>query len=201
MVSTIEPQQADWPDFVALYPVHRSAAGELESFMTPRTACWLWVAASDLADEWHDLALFAADGFSDLDLSDLPPIARLHAEPVWLDRFAGCFTTIARRLATADCWPLPRCTGDELAVHLIIRYLKDLLPTDELALPDDFEEYPHVEEIDDDLELVREILVEDTDVLLLYNKALDGIEHEQNQLRLVNLHPTKWFLTFPNCEE
>lgn len=58
---------------------------------------------------------------------------------------------------------------------------------------------------DHDFELMRDVLLRDLDVLLLFDMRLDGIEdHSSEVARLegtTNLHPAQWFLPFDDVEE
>lgn len=134
---------------------------------------------------------------------DLPPVVQRLADRAWLDRFINCFDALAERLASADFEDTgpASCTGDEMALHLVIRLAEDLVadgvldPAGEPASP-----LPVVDEDDPDFNLARDALFADHDVLALFQPALDGIEDPGNDLnrrfRMANLHPTQWFIPF-----
>jgi hypothetical protein len=177
------------PDFVSCFPVQGD-------WLPPRMACALWIVAGVLADLWRE----------DLDdptllLDELPLVARPVADRAWLERFVGCFEDLHRRIGggVADSVSLPRCTGDEMALHVVIAtaeaHVADgLLDEDALwsSLP--------VSDRDSDFELAREYLLQDHDVLHLFDPALDGIEADDDpdlsSLRTANLHPRDWFKPF-----
>ena len=57
---------------------------------------------------------------------------------------------------------------------------------------------------DDDVGLHRDALLDDHDVALLFDPALDGVENDKliaRQLNTVHLHPTEWFLPFAPGED
>jgi hypothetical protein len=178
---------SDVPDFRSIY---------CDSSLSPRMAARLWAVAEILYDDFHL-------GLADDIVSQLPPIARLHADERFVTAFASRFAVIAKRLAEGlDCleW-IATCTADEMAVHLILAHAEDLSITSEPAwietLPG---RDPDEDEDEDDFDLLVDLLFQDTDVLMLYNPALDGIEDPDSpigqQLGIANLHPNDWFKQF-----
>jgi len=181
----------DAPDFAALY-------GEGDSALSPRMAWRLWTTAIALADTYRD------DDMWDLLRAELPPVAQRLADHVWMERFVSCFEALAARLAKGgfESSQLASCTGEEMALHFVIDLAESetkdgVIPTN-VSLPEDAER-------DDDFEWIGEALFRDYDVLLLFNVSLDGIEDDQSELnqqyRLANLHPQKWFLPFADQVE
>jgi hypothetical protein len=174
------------PDFASLYS---------ESELTPRSAAKLWFAATSL----H---AFFADGLGDEIIAELPPLARRHADERFVSAFAYRFAIIGKRIASGLPWleSIATCTADEMAVHLILPMVDDF---DELADPTWIEQFPAHED-DDQIECLDDLLLQDTDVLMLYNPALDGIEDSDSpvnqQLGVANLHPKDWFKPFANVE-
>jgi hypothetical protein len=107
VAGTARPEE---PDFAALYDTEESAS--------PRMAAVLWATARMLAD------LYSDDEMWD-DLRDqLPKLAQRLADDVWMKRFVHCFEAIATRLAAGhpDAVRLAICTGEEMALHLIIDF-------------------------------------------------------------------------------
>lgn len=85
-------------------------------------------------------------------------------------------------------------------MHLILSTVDDF---DEFADPTWIEQIPSHED-DDQIEWLDDLLLQDTDVLMLYSPALDGIEDSDSpinqQLGIANLHPDDWFKPFANVE-
>jgi hypothetical protein len=184
---TVDPF-AGSPNFATLY------AGA-NSPLSARMASQLWTTAIYFADTYAD------PDVTDLLKRELPPIARLMADDVWMERFVACFEALATRLARGRfaSSQLASCTGEELALHLVIDSAEagvsdDVIPMDD-SLPADPER-------DRDFEWAREVLFRDHDVLLLFNPSLDGIEDNDSDLSqrhmFANLHPQRWFLPFPD---
>lgn len=187
-------EEATTPDFAALY----EPVGPEGWMVTPRMAYWLWSTALFLADTWRENAN-DPEAVADL----LPSVARPHARGEWYERFGRCFDDLAERIATGEANDerLAKCTGDELALHLVIEHAEAHLNDGVIglhiaaaqALPDHGDD-------DSDFDAMRDVLFEDHDVLMLYNPALDGIEDPtsglSDQTRTTNLHPRDWFEPF-----
>ena len=172
----------DLPPFSRLYNCRTSP-------ITPRMAFYLWQSAELERQVWVD----------DPDISSLPVVARTHATAEWINRFVECFTTVIARLATAAIADegLPRCTGEEVALHLTIDAAQDFVHDRVLMLPPDFDKrIPACGNRDTDFDDARELLFADHDVLHLWDPALDGIENDAEHHRFVNIHPRDWFLPF-----
>lgn len=173
------------PDFALLYG---------RSSVTPRIAARLWAAAELLYDEFHR-------GFAEDVIADLPPIAQLHADERFITAFASRFAVISKRIAEGDgnCESIATCTADEMAVHLIIAQAEVVL-----IEPDWIEQLPDAsddqDEDDESLDWLLDVLLQDTDVLMLYNPALDGIEDPESPVAqragIGYLHPKDWFKPF-----
>ena len=182
------------PDFADLYRM--LAPSELP--MTPRMAYWLWSTAISMADTWRDNTKHP-EPLHEL----LPPIARAVARGPWLDRFIDCFDAIAGKLATAeiDTDGIASCTGEEMALHLVIDLAEAHLADGILDV-----DLPGVAELpdhgprDEDFESMRTELFKDNDVLMLFDPLMDGIEDPEDEIgqleRVVNLHPNDWFTPF-----
>jgi hypothetical protein len=173
------------PDFAGLY------AGE--ETLSPRLAATLWKSALMLAD------LYSDDDMLDDLCEQLPRVVQHLADRVWMERFVECFAAIAAALARGhpDSARLASCTGEEMALHLVIDFAESA--TDEQALEVD-ERLPVYAEVDNDFDWARDILFRDHDVLLLFDESVDGVEDPESEAskhyRFANLHPSRWFLPF-----
>jgi hypothetical protein len=85
------------------------------------------------------------------------------------------------------------CTAEELALHEIIDLAEAHL-IDDIVSPAAICHLPDHGERDEDFYWVRAVLFEDHDVLMLYNRALDGIEYDIDGTE--SLHPSAWFEPF-----
>lgn len=175
-------------------------AGEGEA-LTARTAAVLRLALQELGTRaWQEATALGdeplprtAEGV----FGSLPPIT-LHQNNAWRRQMARTFHDLAADLATAD-WVQPRCTGEEMALHLALAHA-DQLTRDRphhinehvTDLPEDRHDY--------DWATCSSILFEDHDVLILFDTALDGIEDPDNdinqRLGMINLTPADWFTPF-----
>lgn len=182
------------PKFADLYqpgPDNRFA-------MTPRMAYWLWSTSIFLSDTWRD----ARDDPALL-LDFLPPIARPSAHGDWFDSFVDCFEQLAARLGTGEGvqGSLALCTGEELALHLVIDLAETYL-ADGIIGPDIDEAaaLPDHASADDDFDAMRERLFTDHDVLMLFDMSFDGVDDPDSEIaqiqRHANLNPRDWFKPF-----
>jgi len=177
---------SDVPDFVSLYS---------DSELTPRSAAKVWLIAELIYDDFHQ-------GFGEEILSTLPPLARLHADERFESAFASRFAIVAKRVGEGLPWleSIATCTADEMVVHIILSMIDDI---DGMADPGWIERIPAHED-DDQIDWLEDLLLHDTDVLMLYNPALDGIEDPDSpinqHLGCAHLHPNDWFKPFANCE-
>jgi hypothetical protein len=174
---------SDLPDFATLYD---------GSFLSPRMAARLWSVAEIIYDD--ALAGAAADL-----MAQLPPIAQLHADQMFTSAFISRFAVIAKRIAHGLTYleAIATCTADEMAVHVIITYAEQVYNGRDPQWINDLPARPDEDYAFDSL---PELLLQDDDVLMLYNPALDGIEdagEEYSECRFVNLHPNEWFDEFP----
>lgn len=172
--------------FAAMY-------GGADSLLSPRLAWSLWAAAVMLADAYAD------EDSWDLLKDALPPLAQRAADGAWMARFVLTFDAIASGLARGRPDPsrLAACTGEEMALHLVIDQA-DSLSNDGASSPP--ESLPEDAERDGDFERARDVVFRDHDVLLLFDPAFDGLDDPESELqerfRFANLHPRRWFLPF-----
>jgi hypothetical protein len=165
--------------------------------LSPRVAWTLFVTAGTLADIYGD------ESGWDLLEEELPPLAHQHADETWMARLAQCFGAIAARLATGRVavHQLTRCTGEEMALHIVIDHAESAIRDGMLSPPASL---PQDGARDTDFDSVRDLLFRDHDVLLLFDPSLDGLDDPESELhqrfRFANLHPDQWFLVFADSE-
>lgn len=187
----VEDRFADITNFVEMY-------GGPDSPLSPRLAWGIWTTAVRLADEYQD-----EDAWHLL-RDELPRLAQDAADSAWMARFVLGFDAIAARLTQGrrDLSRIASCTGDEMALHLVIDEAECSLAEGLLSAPDLL---PEDAERDDDFEWARDVLFRDHDVLLLFDPALDGVDDPASELdqrfRFANLHPGRWFLPFADHVE
>jgi hypothetical protein len=173
------------PDFTALYEASFRDGG----FVTPRMACVLWLAALFQADAWR------AEADDKFIAFHLPVVARPYARGRWLEEFIAGFGRLAVRLAhgEGDGGQLARCTGEKLALLDVIDLAEALVHRD-LIDNNSLASWPEYGVDDQDFDLMRDVLFDSHDVLMLFDPALDGIEGEPGH-GSANLHPLDWFKT------
>jgi TPR repeat protein len=95
--------------------------------------------------------------------------------------------------------PRPRCTGEEMALHLALEHAA-AITVDSPDLAEDFAEGLPEQPDDYDWFACKDLLFEDHDVLMLYEPWMEGIDHPHNhvnqQFGMVNLRPADWFKPF-----
>lgn len=176
--------------------------------LTPRTADILYTALENLSDE----------AYNDVDERADEPVEANEAGN-W--SFFGRFPRVTwgmdaewRRQASRACedlsddlaagkWPHPRCTAEEMALHLAIRDAPGYLEMCQEAEEDHHEALPSHPD-DYDWGMCSEVLFQDHDVLMLFNPGLDGIEDPGDDLNrdsgMGDLRATAWFTFFNNLE-
>lgn len=206
----------DFPDFAKLFPV-RTCTCDVENDescdvceqwqLTPRTADLLHGALSLLADEAHDeVETHGSTPVTGPSVSryvfDRLPRLTWNMSAEWRRRFAHACEDLAADLDRGD-WPIPRCTAEELALHLAI---KDGPAGLEMAEDSEDERHFALPEHDDDYdwEMCADCLFQDGDVLMLFDDDLDGIEDPGNPLNrqagIGDLRADNWFAWFNNVE-
>ncbi len=162
------------------------------SALSTRMAWNLWATARSLADVYADEATW------DLLEAELPPLAQRLTDRAWMARFVRCFDAIAARLGKGkpDLRQLASCTGEEMALHLVIDQAETWSNQGMLATPESLAS----DADDEDFDWARDVLFRDHDVLLLFDASLDGLEDPESELherfRFANLHPNRWFVPF-----
>jgi hypothetical protein len=195
------------PDFAALFPVCRCGKDSCPSCagfqLTPRTAAVLYAAAQVLADGAYDDV--DAHGDEPVDgsgwmLLDRLPRLTWGQDAVWRRQTARAFDDLAADLA-AGAYPRPTCPGEEMALHLVLADAPDLADPDAPGRPPELDHLPaHPDDFD--WEQASETLLQDLDVLSLFDAAVDGIEDPDSDLNRVrgigDYRPAAWFRTFTN---
>jgi hypothetical protein len=167
--------------------------------MSPRFAYMLWSNSEFLADTFVLGQMYE---------DELPPavlryLGRLDSigQAAWLARFSASFVYFAD-CAALGVVPYPRCTGEEMALHILLSCVGgDIEDLDELyGDNEDFAALPEAtRDLADSLRTAGDSWFEDEDVLMLFNDALDGIEGDEGiteVMGLANLQPASWFLPF-----
>ncbi len=198
------------PDFAALFPLCRCGADDCEDCsgfqMTPRSAAILWAVAHLHADfAYDDVQHYGDAPVSDRDdgwaaFADYPWIT-WGQDAVWRRQAARAFDDLAADLAAGQL-PLATCPGEEMATHLMLRAAQGAavdgwgVPPEKLNLLP-----PHADDFDWDLAV--DVLLQDEDILHLFDEQLDGIEDpesEENQrFRIGDYRPESWFKPFQNA--
>lgn len=134
-----------------------------------------------------------ADGL----FGSLPPVTRCQ-DSTWRKQMARAFDDLAADLSSGTEVE-PRCTGEEMALHLGIARAEALTKNRPRFLREHLADLPEHRR-DFDWDACSDELFEDHDVLMLFDPALDGVEDSSspvNQaLGMVNLAPLDWFTPF-----
>jgi len=198
----------DEPDFAILFPLCHCGADECDACsgyqLTPRTAAALWAMAQIHADfAYDDVHHHGDDPVTDdsawAAFSEYPRITWTQ-DAVWRRQAARAFDDLTADLAAGHL-PTPTCPGEEMALHLMLRSAQAAIadgwgPTPDLlaALPEDDGDY--------DWDLALEMLLQDDDILDLFDQQMDGIEDPESdanrQAGMGDYRPAAWFRTFSN---
>jgi hypothetical protein len=208
------------PGFAALFPVrscgldHASEAEEDDCEicgdwqLTPRTADMLRTALANLADEAHDDADEHGDepvpgkNANDWYFFDRLPQITWGMGAEWRRQVGHACEDLVRDLAAGE-WPQPRCTAEEMVLHLAIDDAPGYLEMWQEDKDERHEALPAHRD-DYDWDTCSELLFEDHDVLMLYDASLDGFEGPGGDLNQMNgvgdLRPAAWFKFFTHLE-
>lgn len=188
------------PDVAALFP-----ADDEHSVLTPRSALALWAMLTTLADYGYDDVEEHGDDPVDPDgdwmLFDRYPRVTWRQDAVWRRQAGRAFDDLAEDLAQGR-EPLPRCPGEEMALHVALRQLPAAVD-DHWWGPDLFDGLP---EADGDLDVHAMLsgLFQDHDILALFDATLDGIEDPDDPANagtgMGDYRPQAWFRTFDGSE-
>lgn len=189
------------PDYAALFPLD----GEPEDGwrLSPRTVAVLDYTLQTLADDaYNDAEQYGDDPVDDeaLIFGRLPRVS-WGQDLQWRRQFARAFDDLASDIASGH-WPTPRCTAEELALNLAITDAPAAFDLPDVVDPflNGLPEHPD----DFDWAVCGDVLFQDSDVLMLYNPANDGIEDPDSdinrELGAGDLRPSAWFKPFQDAE-
>jgi hypothetical protein len=201
------------PDFATLFALNPQLCAlhedceheqECEYQVSPRLAHMIYTNAEINAD------YFVASQEEFLD--SLPPLVERFlsglddlGRDAWWKRFCASFLWIADCIAVGQI-PRPRCTGEEMALHVVLLATGGEVQDEFEAYDDDenFHSLPGNVPADEDIEWISEVWFEDHDVLMLFDPQLDGIESIDDEtnavLGIANLHPKDWFIPFRRAD-
>lgn len=191
------------PDFGSLFPLCSCGQPGCDRCsgwqLTPRTAMALWDRLESLAEFGYDDVAAHGDGPVSAEtawqLFDRYPRLTWRQDAVWRRQCARSCDDLAADLA-AGRWPLPRCTAEEVVLHLA---LEDAEALGEWGAPGTDPPLPEHED-DLDYDTALDALFQDHDVLALFQARLDGIEDPSNdvnrELGMGDHRPAAWFEPF-----
>jgi hypothetical protein len=203
-------QVGSTPDFARLFVVCHCGDEDCEQCggyqLTPRAAAVLHHAAAYLADlAYEDVLDHGDDAVTDEPVwrvFDRYPIITYRQNAVWRRQSARAYDDLAVDLA-AGVWPEPRCHAEAMALRLIVQDVVELSadlpePVSEIVMR--LPRHPN----DDDWEGIYEGLVQDTDISMLFDPTLDGIDHPDDvvnqDMRMGDYRPPAWFDWYNNAE-
>jgi hypothetical protein len=193
-----------------------STCGSLAEVLTPQAASLLAFAADQVAEQgWHDVFCYGDrvverpadeddDGFEDSFLMDLPPLCDGQSA-AWRLAMVRAVENLAGDLRAGRA-PIPTCTAEELAFHLVLReaevvldYLEDDDYAHGLGLPSAREFSVRHRTF----ERWRDHFLQDEDVLMHYDESLQHVATDPDppaslQLGTGDLRPRAWFAPFGN---
>lgn len=195
------------PDFGALFSCctcGKDSCDRCSGFQfTPRTAAVLWAALQILADAaYNDVEAHGDDPVADeraWQIFGEYPRITYRQDAVWRRQAARSFDDLAADLE-AGHRPLPRCPAEEMALHLALDEAPDL-PGDEDPIAQLVDRLPR-HPADFAWDMCGDRFVQDTDILRLFDDALDGMEDPDDpinrELGIGDYRPSAWFRTFLN---
>ncbi|MEV6527660.1 hypothetical protein AB0M43_37630 [Longispora sp. NPDC051575] len=191
------------PNFALQFP---DVPGKSGWQLTLRTADVLHTALCTLADgAYNDIEAFGGAPVVEADdwevLGRLPRLA-WNMDSGWRRRFARAADDLAADLESGT-WPRPRCSGEELMLHLALADAPDLF-ADMIDGTDGHEALP-ARRGDYDWAKCSEVLFEDSDVMMFFDPGLDGFEDPLDKVNrdhgIGDLRPVRWFDPFAGIEE
>jgi hypothetical protein len=198
------------PDFAALFPVchcGRETCDRCGGFqLTPRTVASLWVTGRLSGEQAYEDVLQRGDepvgDDGDWMLFDQYPRITWRQDAVWRRQAARAFDDLVEDIE-AGAWPRPRCPGEEMALHLMLRYAEAAADDPDFGLDGMLE---HLPTHHDDLawDLATETLFPDQDIQWIFDPAHDGAEDPENTLNrdlaIGDYRPPAWFTAFDDAE-
>ncbi|MFD3761978.1 hypothetical protein [Streptomyces sp. NPDC058622] len=180
---------------------------DYEDALTPRTAAVLGLAGEELsALAWQEVTALGDEplphGAGGV-FGQLPPIT-LRRDGQWRRQMARAFDDLTGDLRdSAQAGVEPRCTGEEMALRLMIERARSITANRPNAVRDLVADLPQ-SNCDYDWEGCSDFLFEDHDVLMLFDAKLDGMEDPNSEvhqaLGMVNLAANEWFEPFRTDE-
>jgi hypothetical protein len=184
------------PDFNVVFAPQPGSPCRTRELLTPRNAAHLWVAATELADILDAQLTHATQPIllSHSDWDRLPWVAT-GARMEWCGRFIDAIFDLADDVASGHC-PVPRCTGEEMALRLILEdiadpgnpYLTDLTEIACDGLP--------ISDWDGNWDVVATELFPDARVRSLISDNFGGIDDDYDlvaETGIVRLAVERWF--------
>lgn len=137
-------------------------------------------------------AILIDEGFADpTTMNDfLPPRYEHLYDAGFLRRFLVCLLMVHHKLKDPR-WYRLACVGEELALSAAIQQAKAVLELAEKSIDDEA------------FRVFQDSAFKDLDFEWLYEQALDGVESDPElgeQMRIMHLHPTEWFMPFDEDE-
>jgi hypothetical protein len=166
----------------------------------------LWAVAQLHADfaytdvqQYGDAPVSESDG-GWVAFADYPRIT-WRQDAVWRRQAARAFDDLAEDLAGGNL-PSPTCPGEEMAMHLMLRSAQGAAADGWGTPPESLAQMP--EHSDDyDWDLAGDVLLQDEDILQLFDEQLDGIEDPQSEENqkygIGDYRPEAWFRPFENA--
>ncbi|HVV74609.1 MAG TPA: hypothetical protein VHC43_01130 [Mycobacteriales bacterium] len=185
------------PDFDVVWSArHRASCGSCQ-VMTPRNAAHLWVAATQLADTLdaeRDFIYTPVRG----EWCRLPWVVAICVTEEWYGRFVDTVLDLADDVAAGRC-PVPRCTGEEMALHLIFEDIAEPRDSDLSDLVAIACDGLPISEWDRNWEVLAAYLFPNPRVRALLADNFGGIDDDLElvaETGIVRLAPERWFHVF-----
>jgi hypothetical protein len=196
------------PDFAQLFPLCHCGQDACDKCgdaqLSPRTAAALWATAEIHADQGYDDVQEHGDDpvtrRGTWALFNQYPRLTWQQNAVWRRQAARAFDDLAGDLASGK-WPQPTCPAEEMALHLVLREAEAAVSEGWDTMTTTFADLPaHTDDFA--WPVLSEVLLQDYDILHLFEDELDGIEDpdsEDNRATSIgDYRPGAWFDTFQN---
>jgi hypothetical protein len=195
------------PDFGVLFPVCRCGEGSCERCgwqLTPRTAMMLHLVGNDLADSaFDDIVEHGDDPLVDEHewaLFSRYPRITWRQDAVWRRQAARSIDDLVADLE-AGSWPTPTCAAEEMALHLMLEDAPTALADDWADTAGQLDRLPDHPD-DYEWQMLTEMLLQDIDILSLFDAQLDGFEDPDSEINrqfgVGDYRPAAWFAPFAN---
>lgn len=200
--------EGEAPDFAELFPIctcGQDACERCGGFqLTPRTAASLCAAGQLAADEAYEDVVQRGDEPVDTDgewlVFDEYPRITWRQDAVWRRQAARSFDDLVGDIEAGE-WPRPHCPGEEMALHLMLRYAEAAVDGGWASADGSLEHLPAHSD-DFGWTLVTDVLFQDTDIRWIFDPEHDGAEDPDNDLNrdlaIGDYRPHAWFAAFDN---